>query len=555
MDIILGWLHQGLSAIVPFVVLLGILIFVHELGHFLVARWCGVRVEVFSLGFGKKIFSHKRGDTTYCVSIVPLGGYVKMFGEQPGAEIPEDQKKYSFTHKHVMQRIAVVLAGPLMNFFFAILLFFALALIGEEMQKPLLGDIETNSAAYNAGFRSGDLIKAVNGKNLITFDEFNKQLTENKNHQILVTVDREGVPVTFPTEVTTKPNPNILSTTDLVGDIPGLNLMAKGTLVGVPTTSPLYQAGLRTGDQILAINGQPVKYWRDLDKVLNSIPSSAALTLDIARFTDDKFEATDKMSLTFAGGRVPSYSIDTLGISNSDVYLAKIERNSPAAQAGFQAFDKILAIDGKPIQVWEDIVQTIKNYDGKSENLKFDILRGDQKMSFDIKPQMTTQTSQMGAEDKRYTIGIRPLVSFADFETVVVKSDNPGTALVRGITRTWDVSVMMAMSFVRLFENKISAKNIGGVISIGQAASETFKLGIDKFLQMMALISVNLFILNLLPIPVLDGGHLVFYLIEAAKGSPLSIKKMEMAQQVGLVLLMSLMVFALFNDITRIFFN
>src|SRR4051812_21899251 len=120
MDMLLNWLQQGFSAVVPFIVLLGILIFVHELGHFLVARWCGVRVEIFSLGFGKKIFSYKKGDTTYCISIVPLGGYVKMFGEQPGENVSPALKKYSFTHKNVYKRIAVVLAGPLMNFIFAV---------------------------------------------------------------------------------------------------------------------------------------------------------------------------------------------------------------------------------------------------------------------------------------------------------------------------------------------------------------------------------------------------------------------------------------------------
>src|SRR5688572_19351866 len=141
MEFLTHYLHQGASFIVPLIILLGLLIFVHELGHFLVAKYYGVRVEVFSLGFGKKIFSHKRGDTEYCISLIPFGGYVKMFGDDPTAEVPAEEKKFAFNHKPVGQRIAVVLAGPLMNFFFAILLFMMITLIGEETIQPVIGDI------------------------------------------------------------------------------------------------------------------------------------------------------------------------------------------------------------------------------------------------------------------------------------------------------------------------------------------------------------------------------------------------------------------------------
>ncbi|MCB0363080.1 MAG: site-2 protease family protein, partial [Bdellovibrionales bacterium] len=142
MDIILNWLHSGLSAIGPFLILLGLLIFVHELGHFLVAKWCGVKVEVFSLGFGKKILKYRRGETTYCISMIPLGGYVKMYGDDPTAEIPPEEKARAFLYKPVAQRIAIVLAGPLMNFFFAIPLFMAVGLNGEQVPGPIAGDIE-----------------------------------------------------------------------------------------------------------------------------------------------------------------------------------------------------------------------------------------------------------------------------------------------------------------------------------------------------------------------------------------------------------------------------
>ncbi|MEI7973198.1 MAG: RIP metalloprotease RseP, partial [Bdellovibrio sp.] len=171
MDSITSLLHSGYTTIVPFIILLGILIFVHEMGHFLVAKWCGVRVEVFSLGFGKKILQYKKGDTNYCISLIPLGGYVKMFGDEVGAQLSASEKKFSFSHKSVGQRIAIVLAGPLMNFFFAILVFALVAFRGEDFRKPVLGDISSSSHAYDLGFRSGDEILRVNTAQIKTWDE------------------------------------------------------------------------------------------------------------------------------------------------------------------------------------------------------------------------------------------------------------------------------------------------------------------------------------------------------------------------------------------------
>jgi regulator of sigma E protease len=180
------------------------------------------------------------------------------------------------------------------------------------------------------------------------------------------------------------------------------------------------------------------------------------------------------------------------------------------------------------------------------------LLREGKIVTAEVQPEMTTHMTAQGGEENRFTVGIMPYVIVSKPNTFIMKYSNVGQALKHGVDRSWDITVMTVMSFVRLLQAEISPKNIGGVISIGQAASATFKIGISHFLQMMAIISINLFILNLLPIPVLDGGHLVFYSVEALRGAPLSMRKIEIAQQVGLVLLVSLMVFALFNDFTRL---
>lgn len=553
---ILNLVNQGLSAIIPFVILLGVLIFIHELGHFLVARWCGVRVEVFSLGFGKKILKYKKGDTTYALSIIPLGGYVKMFGEQPGDSISEEDKKVSFTHKTVWQRIAVVLAGPLMNFFFAIAIFFTVALIGEDAKTPVLGDINPKTAAYEAGFRSGDRLVSVNNKPINTWEDLQKILSQKEDRELHldVVVKHEGSKEDSKVAVNAKsePNPNVLSSYNYVAVVEGLTPMSMGTTMGVPNTSPLYAMGLRTGDTLTAINGQKVSYWRELEPTLAKLSPKETLTLEVMGTREgDKVEKP--ITITMAPlESIKAYSLQSLGVESSELYLGKVVENSPAAAAGLRAMDRLTSINGVNLMKWEDVLNNIKSFDGKNP-VALAVLRDGQKVEMKITPKMTTQMTANGTEEKRYTIGIAPVVNLAMPELMVVKASNPIDALVRGTQRTWDVSVMTVMSFVRLFEAKISPKNIGGVLSIGQAASETYKMGITQFLQMMAIISVNLFILNLLPVPVLDGGHLVFYIIEAVKGAPLSIRKMEVAQQVGMALLMSLMIFALFNDFTRLF--
>ena len=542
-------LHSGYNTIVPFIVLLGILVFVHELGHFLVAKWCGVRVEVFSLGFGKKILQYKRGDTIYCISLIPLGGYVKMFGDEIGAQLPAAERKVSFSHKSVWQRIAIVLAGPLMNFFFAILIFSVIAALGEDFRKPVIGDLSTTSEAYKLGFRPGDEVLRVNTSAVKTWDEFQSALNESANRKTRVEVRRstsdqlhnlETVPLL-------KANPNLLSTDSNIGDIPGITSISRSSVVGVRGQSIAQKWGLQTGDRILSVGQRSIQLFREIENALVQLQGTEVIIqVERSNLEDTK----EKVPLTV---RLPQVSsLRSLGIESPELFLAQVVTGSPAQIGGLQKNDRILKVGSVEPVVWEDILGVVKSYNGEGP-LEFTVERGAEKLNFSLTPTMTRHMTAQGAEEKRFTVGIVPRIEFAQPDWVKVKTSGLGPALHRGWDRTLEISAMTVMGFLRLVQNKISPKNIGGVISIGQAASETFKIGLSQFLQMMAIISVNLFILNLLPIPVLDGGHLLFYTIEALRGAPVSMRKMEVAQQVGLVVLMSLMVFALFNDFSRIF--
>ncbi len=547
---IIGFLQSGVSAIVPFVVLLGLLIFVHEMGHFLVAKYFGVRVETFSLGFGKKILKFKRGDTTYALSLIPLGGYVKMYGDDVTAEVPESEKAFSFSHKPVFQRIGVVLAGPMMNFFFAILIFFYVAMAGEQMRAPVVGDVVPDSAAYSSGFRSGDRIVKAGGQSLQTWDQFVHLMTENHGQSLQVEVQREGSDqlVTLQTTPTLTANPNLLSMDENVGDVVGLSNSGKASGVGIRANSVASKAGLQTGDFVRSINGHPIKYFREIENVLVSLQGQS-IPMEVERFST--VEGTASKTLKLEIPKMAFSSMAVLGIESSELYLAKIVDKSPAQAAGLKDGDRIAQVNKVAPKRWEDVLSVVKGYSGEGV-IAFDLDRGGQNIHLEITPKMTSQMNAQGGEDKRYTVGIMPWAFPAVPETTLVKAAGLGAGLVRGFEKTVEVTKMTALSFLRLAQAKISPKSIGGVISIGQAASETFKIGISQYLQMMAIISINLFVLNLLPIPILDGGHLLFYSIEALRGAPVSMRKMEVAQQVGLVLLMSLMVFALFNDFSRL---
>ena len=246
MDMITNWLHQGFMVVIPFVILLGILIFVHELGHFLVAKYFGVRVEVFSLGFGKKILQVKRGHTVYCISIIPLGGYVKMFGDEPGAEIKEEDKSESFLHKPVGPRIAVVLAGPIMNLLFAMFLFGAISMVGEDFKGPYLGDLSLQTVASKSGFRSGDKILKVNQVPIRYWNEIYTNIKNEANKEVSFLVEREftGEQVLLKAPISINKNPNVLSFDEYIGDVDGFTMMSKASGVGVVTQDSLaYKAG------------------------------------------------------------------------------------------------------------------------------------------------------------------------------------------------------------------------------------------------------------------------------------------------------------------------
>ncbi|MGE4130664.1 MAG: RIP metalloprotease RseP [Bdellovibrionales bacterium] len=553
---------QGLFAnFAPFFILLGLLIFVHELGHFLVAKFFGVRVETFSLGFGKKILKIRRGDTDYCISAIPLGGYVKMFGDDPTADVPEDQKKFSFLHKPVSQRVAVVLAGPLMNLFFAVVVFMTIAIVGEELPAPVVGDVAPNSKAYEAGFRSGDKILAINTEATPTWVQVREKIESAPGEMLDFTLERSGeaAPINLAASPTVGENENILSSNRSVGVIDGLSLESRSTLVGIISPdSPAGQAGFQSLDLIDSVAGTKVTHWRDLNPLLARVADGKPEFIEfiVRNINTPESEAGALRSLKVPVQDLvnapPEDWVKAIGMEPAELYIYQIKKGSPADTAGLKVSDRVLKINGKEMMAWEDVLNQVKGFDPSHEGLDFVIRRNGEELAFKIKPEMTKLMTLKGQEEQRFTIGIVSGFYSAPVDTVSYRVSGLGPIVKKGLADTYSWTEFVVMSFVRLIQGEVSAKNVGGVITIGRVASHSFAAGLSSFLKTMAIISINLFLINLMPIPILDGGHLLFYTIEGLQGAPLSMRKMELAQQIGLMLLMILMAFAFYNDISNL---
>ena len=374
-------LNQGLAYIVPMIVLLGLLVFVHELGHFLAAKYYKVKVETFSLGFGPKLFKFIKNETVYCISALPLGGYVKMYGDEPGKDIPLELQKKSYLHKPVGQRIVIALAGPLMNLFFAAVLFMMIAFIGDKAKAPKVGEIAITSAAFQKGFRPYDEIVQIGDEKIETWEEAKKIIEEAPGQSLSFELKRRGELLKIVVEARKSENDNLFSTADQIGKIKGLHSNLHFPVVGVVFNGNMYNAGLRTGDRIAKINGEDVLWYKDIEPTIleDLFNGSGSVSLTINRFED--FRVADSFKEITIDLEPSLFTSQKLDIFVPETVIAEVQKDSPAAKAGLQRLDQILSVNGNQILSFDDIVKNISSYKPGSDPLKIDILRDGQTQS------------------------------------------------------------------------------------------------------------------------------------------------------------------------------
>jgi regulator of sigma E protease len=452
---------------VPFIFALSVVVFFHELGHFLVARWCGVRVLVFSIGFGPELigFDDRHG-TRWKISAIPLGGYVKFFGDDNAASVPdqetigrmtEAERRDSFFHKPVAARAAIVAAGPIANFILAILIFGALAFfLGRQVTVPRIDAVTPGSAAAAAGFKPGDVILSADGKTVDGFGDVQRIAAFNAGHPLTFVVERGGERVTL-------------------------------------TATP------------------------------------------VERAERDRFGNLQRLGvLDISGPIMPAR-------------IAAVVPGSAAAAAGFQPEDRVRKIDGKPVSTFLDLREVVAA--NPERELEFEIERGGGTVVLRGTPSVHMEKDASGATQRIGQLGISGGYDPAD--TRFIQYGVLG-ALKSGVSESWFVVDDTIGYLVKIVRGRASADQLGGPIRIAQVAGQVATSGFTPILRFVALISVSIGLLNLFPIPLLDGGHLLFYAIEAVRGRPLSDRAQEYGFRFGLAVVLLLMLFATYNDLLHI---
>ena len=445
--------------LVAFALVLGILIVVHEFGHYLVARWAGVKVLRFSVGFGRALWSKRIGvdGTEWAVGIFPLGGYVKMLDEREGDVAPEELHR-SFNRQLVLARMAIVVAGPLANFLLAIFIYWGVFWHGSEELKPILGTPAVASAAAAAGVVNGERVLKVAGEAVETWQDMRWALLRRA-------VEQDSI---------------------------------------------------------------------DLE-VINARNEIAIRRIDVssARQSGWEGDAIEKLGIGFYRPKIRPL-------------LDKVSPDSAAAIAGLRPGDEVFAINEKTINSWSDVVQTVRQSPGK--RLDFNILRDGQHVYLEITP---TAVEEGGRSIGRIGASVGD-TGRARSEVMTMVRYGPVAALGKAVWETWDKSVFSLVMIGKMITGEVSWRNISGPVTIADYAGQSARLGLDYYLKFLALVSISLGVLNLLPIPILDGGHLLYYVVEIIKRGPLSERAMEIGQQIGLALLLMLMAFAFYNDINRL---
>jgi regulator of sigma E protease len=446
-------LHTTLA----FIVAIALLVFVHEFGHFIVARRLGIRVEKFSIGFGPALLSwHSRDrEVEYVIAAIPLGGYVKMLGENPGEhddearmDLTPEERQRAFDVQPVWKRASVAVAGPLFNFLFAILAFMVVGWVGQYVTPPVIGVVSPASVAEQAGIIPGDKVISVDGHDVHSWTQLEERLKDAVNADARLGIERGGTATQVSVHVpATSKEPLLVNVSEsLVGISPGMRVM--------------------------------------VDSVLP---------------------------------------------------------DSPSAKAGLRSGDLISQVDGAAVQTVRDFVDAVRSHGGK--RMALNIERKGISLIVPIVPETTSDgIGRIGAR-----MAAEPL------RPPVLYRMGPIEGVRYGFVRTWDMTVLTLDVLGKMLTASISPENLGGPIAIAQLAGRTAELGFASFCAFLALISVNLGVLNLMPIPILDGGHLAYLAVEKLRGRPLSLKVMERTQMVGLALIVMLMIFAFYNDLSHLF--
>lgn len=568
-----------LVAVIP---MLGILIVVHELGHFLVAKACGVRVLKFSIGFGAPIGFGKfrtrweKNGTEYVIGWIPLGGFVRMLGEpMPGDEefmepVPEDARDDEFLErKPVWQKLAVVFAGPAMNLFLPVVCLIGILWNGVDRFDAVVGMVESGSPAAMSGLRPGDRILSVDGSAVSFFEEVIEPVSDREpGGRVLLGVDREGERFDVEVSVAAQMIRNAYGTFEEVGWI-GIGNERLEARLGLPDReSAAWQAGLRSGDRVVSVDGAEVEGWEAFREAHAEAATSgrgagdATVVWQIARDAegvDTAAPATGERENTIDEELIETFEVvlparsnlASIGVVPATILVAEVSADRPASIAGLRRGDLVLAVDGAAVGSFRSFVSRVQTSAGRELVLTYARDGLTQTTRLAAREEVVAGRYDIeGMEERIYQIGLAPWRTWLGGVTVPQQIRNPIESIPQAFAMTWNMTGRYLEGLSRVFTGDVGADKLSGPIGIARIARKSLDRGFEEYLWMMMLISINLGILNLLPIPILDGGQALIYSIEGIKRSPLSMRSREMASSFGFAVLMLLMGRAFWNDLT-----
>jgi len=540
--------------VVYFVVLVGALVFVHELGHFALAKIFGVKVLRFSVGFGPRIAGFRSRETEYVLAAIPLGGYVKLLGDTPHDVVPEKERAESLGAQPVWRRVLIVAAGPAMNLLFPLLLFFIVHL-GDGLQTPSSVGTVFPGRPADGMLLPGDRVVAVDGAEIETFDQLRRIVRDSPRRALELTIEREGERhriVLVP--AATRRNLE-LGRSEEVGRL-GIDPYHRLAVVGVHPDSAAYQAGLRSFDRVVAVDGEPVDRWIDLQAALRGRVGAVPLTylrgetVNLGSLVDLEVARPRVANVRAPAG--PGAMALRSGIESGDLYVREVISGSAEDELGIRPGDRLVTLDGHPLRNWAGYLAALEDAPDVDHELLWrragDIHEGTLRLPKD------TGVTAAGLPYERVRVGVRPWLPSRS-EPLVETPNRIAHAATRALERTGEMLTLTFYSVVRLLQGELDLDSLGGPLTIFDAAGDAAREGATNYLVLMAFISVNLAVLNLLPIPLLDGGHLVFYLVEGITRRKVPAKVRARAGLVGLIVLIALTLLAVKNDLERAFGN
>ena len=540
--------------LVYFAIVVSVLIFVHELGHFVWAKVFGVKVLMFSIGFGPKILRFRGKETEYCIGILPLGGFVKMLEENRQEPVLPEDKSRTFEAQPLYKRAIIVIAGPAMSLFFPVLLYVSVFTGQSEFSPPTVGVVLGGHAAAGK-LQPGDRVLEINGVHITTFAELQRTVRKNPGRELKLKVFRDNQYV----EISVTPDERIeeraLGIVDRVGSI-GVGPHRPSAVVGISDTgSPAYRGGLRTFDLITEIRGQPVATYADLEKLLSE---NRGETVPVTYLRPTRVEAAlgtlgdlyvyESGLAALTPESTGADLKDRTGMELADLYVADVDSGSPEERAGLRPGDRIIAVDDVEVSNWLMVEQRIQAAAPQDHRVTW--LRNDERMSAGIPLYRNGVADHESVATAGPTSGMRNWAPRVP-ERTVLRPSLFRFAVPSALDETMDVIRFIVVGITQIAKGELSLSTIGGPITVYDVIVQERKKGASYLLWAMAVISINLGLINLLPIPALDGGHLCFLGIEAVSRKPVPLRVRELASLFGLIVLVVLMGLAVKNDVEK----